>query len=665
MQQLRGPDEAQDKDSNLEETKIIFCSRTHSQLSQFVNELRKVKPPSSVALEHEDGADKIQEVIKHLSLGSRKNLCINPKVSRLRSALAINERCLELQKPGTLQEHKCTFLPSKENQTQVENFRDHSLAQIRDIEDLAGVGQSLGVCPYYASRAAINQSEIITLPYPLLLQRSAREALGLSVKNHVIIIDEAHNLMDAIAATYSVEVTLAQLDTAISQVTAYAQKFKNRLKGKNRVYVAQLTRLLGCIAECLRLTARRTQLNEAIISSAQIMSGKGVDQIKPHKLVQYLHASKLAHKVEGYSQAQQSQTERPDQSFWNNLQSFITVLMNPAGEGRFFFARNDGVMSVRYTLLDPREAFRDVVDDARAVILAGGTMSPMTDYADYLFSYLPEGRLRDFSFGHVIPPENLLAQVVAISPSNGEFEFTFEKRKSELMMQDLGRLVVGVCSVVPDGVVAFFPSYDYLAQVLNVWKQSNSAGGIFDLLSKTKLVFEESRAADKGTDELLCEYTQAVDTGNGALMLSVVGGKLSEGVNFSDKLGRAVLAIGLPFPNMHSAEWKAKIEQVEKVRYNQLAETSLPTQDCRAKAQAAGRDFYENACMRAVNQCIGRAIRHRNDYAAILLVDKRFASPRIHKKLPGWIRDSMKADAAPMTTVELERRLANFFARKS
>ena len=665
MQQLRGPDEAQDKDSNLEETKIIFCSRTHSQLSQFVNELRKVKPPSSVALEHEDGADEIQEVIKHLSLGSRKNLCINPKVSRLRSALAINERCLELQKPGTLQEHKCTFLPSKENHAQVENFRDHSLAQIRDIEDLAGVGQSLGVCPYYASRAAINQSEIITLPYPLLLQRSAREALGLSVKNHVIIIDEAHNLMDAIAATYSVEVTLAQIDTAISQVTAYAQKFKNRLKGKNRVYVAQLTRLLGGIAECLRLTASRTQLNEAIISSAQIMSGKGVDQIKPHKLVQYLHASKLAHKVEGYSQAQQSQTERPDQSFWNNLQSFITVLMNPAGEGRFFFARNDGVMSVRYTLLDPREAFRDVVDDARAVILAGGTMSPMTDYADYLFSYLPEGRLRDFSFGHVIPPENLLAQVVAISPSNGEFEFTFEKRKSELMMQDLGRLVVGVCSVVPDGVVAFFPSYDYLAQVLNVWKQSNSAGGIFDLLSKTKLVFEESRAGDKGTDELLREYTQAVDAGNGALMLSVVGGKLSEGINFSDKLGRAVLAIGLPFPNMHSAEWKAKIEQVEKVRYNQLAETSLPTQDCRAKAQAAGRDFYENACMRAVNQCIGRAIRHRNDYAAILLVDKRFASPRIHKKLPGWIKDSMKVDAAPMTTVELERRLANFFASKS
>jgi chromosome transmission fidelity protein 1 len=45
--------------------------------------------------------------------------------------------------------------------------------------------------------------------------------------------------------------------------------------------------------------------------------------------------------------------------------------------------------------------------------------------------------------------------------------------------------------------------------------------------------------------------------------------------------------------------------------------------------------------MRAVNQSIGRAIRHANDYATILLVDRRYAGPKIKGKLPKWIGDDV------------------------
>ena len=148
----------------IDDVKIYFCSRTHSQLAQFVQELRRVKLPEVSWLVEKGTSEecKLEDkvVVKHLPLGSRRNLCINPKVSRLSSLPAINERCLELQQPDTSQDHKCPFIPNNENETLVNDFRDHTLAKVRDIEDLGELGKKIGICPYYASRAAIKPSEV-------------------------------------------------------------------------------------------------------------------------------------------------------------------------------------------------------------------------------------------------------------------------------------------------------------------------------------------------------------------------------------------------------------------------------------------------------------------------------------------------------------------------
>ncbi len=71
-------------------------------------------------------------------------------------------------------------------------------------------------------------------------------------------------------------------------------------------------------------------------------------------------------------------------------------------------------------------------------------------------------------------------------------------------------------------------------------------------------LFREPRqAAD--LDQVLKDYATAIETNcapggrRGALLLSVVGGKMSEGINFCDGLGRCVVMVGLPYPSTTSA----------------------------------------------------------------------------------------------------------------
>jgi len=484
--------------------------------------------------------------------------------------------------------------------------------------------------------------------------------------------------MDAIAGIYSVSVTLDQVQQARAQLTVYLQKFRNKLKGKNRVYVAQTIRILDSILGYLKTISDDNKATDGLVDMLSIMSGRGVDQVNIFKLNTYLQESRLARKVDGYTTYAETvanytkagpkktfeKVPRQNVPVLMHVQSFLLSLMNPSAEGRFFYSQEDACVTLRYMLLDPTYHFKDIVEEARAVVLAGGTMSPMSDYEQHLLPYLDSTKIMTLSCGHVIPPSNLLAVPVVRASSGNEFDFTFENRNKEKTMVSLGHAILGTAQHIPDGVVVFFPSYSYLDVCIAAWKRLPAAGlkvTFWDHFTQTKPVFLEQRSQpnittqpvankESAVDSVLAAYSSAIASGNGrgALLFAVIGGTLSEGINFSDALGRGVVVVGLPFPNPHSAEWKAKMQ------YISAKETKRG-----GDGKAAARDFFENACMRAVNQCVGRAIRHKGDYAAIMMLDRRYGTKRIQDKLPKWIRGSLTNG---LGVRDVEKQLDQFFA---
>ena len=112
---------------------------------------------------------------------------------------------------------------------------------------------------------------------------------------------------------------------------------------------------------------------------------------------------------------------------------------------------------------------------------------------------------------------------------------------------------------------------------------------------------------------------------------------MSEGINFSDDLCRLVVMVGLPYPDKRDPVLQEKMAYLDNfTKLNE--ETNSLFEKEKQNFNINGNSYYQSLCMRAVNQSIGRAIRHANDYAAILLVDERYVNnDKIRNLLPTWI----------------------------
>uniref|UniRef100_A0AAX7TS85 Helicase ATP-binding domain-containing protein n=1 Tax=Astatotilapia calliptera TaxID=8154 RepID=A0AAX7TS85_ASTCA len=659
-----------DEDDELVEehvTKIYYCSRTHSQLAQFVHEVQKSPFSKDISV---------------VTLGSRQNLCINEEVRQLGSIQRINDRCMEMQKNKHEKHHHEEGVKRKRGPAKsvcpyykasaLQQMRDVVLGAVHDIEQLLKLGRETHSCPYYSTRLAIPPAQLVVLPYQMVLHEATRRAAGVQLKGQVLIIDEAHNLSDTLSCIHSAELSGAQLCCAHSQLSQYADRYKSRLKAKNLMYIKQILFVIEGLVRVLggkvgqSPQSQTTQPGTEMLTINNFLFKAQIDNINLFKVLQrYFEKSMISRKLGGFVEKyagsgvtlhthcnnkenrrteglnrylQTLQTDQQESvetekvlsaSPMMQVEGFFMALTNSNTDGRVV-VHKQGASSVKFLLLNPAVHFAQVLEECRAVIIAGGTMQPVSDFKqELLFSAgVGEERITEFSCGHVIPPENILPLVLCSGPSGQELEFTFQNRDTPRMMDETGRILSNICNVVPGGVVCFFPSYDYSKRIISHWE----ASGTLTRLANKKKIFQEPKKANQ-VEQVLNEFSRCIQRCSadcsgltGALLFSVVGGKMSEGINFSDDLGRCVVMVGMPYPNIKSPELQEKMSYLDK---------HLPHSQGRSPGQA----LIENICMKAVNQSIGRAIRHRGDYSSVVLCDRRYSRPATLSKLPTWIKD--------------------------
>lgn len=209
----------------------------------------------------------------------------------------------------------------------------------------------------------------------------------------------------------------------------------------------------------------------------------------------------------------------------------------------------------------------------------------------------------------------------------------------------LGRTISSLCPVIPHGLLVFFPSYSILNKCKSSWQEN----GIWSSIEQRKPIFVEPQTKEAFVNTMSGYYAKINQPNSkGAIFMAVCRGKVSEGLDFADINGRAVIITGLPYPPYMDPKVRLKKQYLSENR-------------TRENEMLSGDDWYFLEASRAVNQAIGRVIRHKNDYGAILLCDTRFHNPRQKKQLSGWIQGHLNAKIQNQTFGATIGELARFF----
>ncbi|KAF8407028.1 hypothetical protein HHK36_006152 [Tetracentron sinense] len=613
---------------------IVYTSRTHSQLKQVIQELKRTNYRPKMGV-----------------LGSREQLCIHDEVRTLRGRAQTNA-CHALCRKRANNNYCSHYNHVSDYVKKNPNLGDDPI----DIEDLVNIGRTRGPCPYYISRELHKAVDILFAPYNYLIDRGNRKSLSIQWQNSILIFDEAHNLESICADAASFDLPSSLLSACISEAKkcidisigrrAIEKSNEKTLNPDNfAILRALLLKLEKRIAE-VPIESKELGFTQPGPYIYELLADLNITHETATMLVDTIDEAALlledadsgSHKAKGTICRLESMSDILKIIFRDGDKThakFYRVHVQEVKANAVDAFKGMASRMLSWWCFNPGISMEEFSKmGVASIILTSGTLSPMNSFALELNIEFPI-RLEN---PHVISPNQIWAGVVPTGPSGCSFNSSYRNRDSLEYKQELGNAIVNFARIVPDGLLVFFPSYYLLDQCIGCWKNmghanSTNSSTIWERICKHKQPVVEPRQSLLFSSSIEDYMTKLNDTcTSGAVFFAVCRGKVSEGLDFADHAGRAVVITGMPFAMRTDPKVRLKREYLDQQDQPQKKECKGMT----------GEEWYSQQASRAVNQAVGRVIRHRLDYGAIIFCDERFTHSNHLGQMSLWLQPHIK-----------------------
>ncbi|TGO32665.1 hypothetical protein BHYA_0298g00130 [Botrytis hyacinthi] len=643
-----------------EHRKLIYCSRTMSEIEKALAELKALMKYRAEQLGH-------QEDFRGLGLTSRKNLCLHPSVKREKSGAVVDARCRSLT-AGFVKEKKerGEDVPVCIYHDNLDLLEPHNLIPngVWTLDGIMRYGEEHKQCPYFTSRRMMSFCNVIIYSYHYLLDPKIAERVSKELsKDCIVVFDEAHNIDNVCIESLSTDIT----DDSLRRATRGAMNLESRISDLRDSDSEKLKDEYAKLVEGLR-DADEARAEDAFMSNPALPDDLLKEAVPGNirraehfvvflkRFIEYLKtrmkvrqvisetpASFMAHLKE-YTYIEKKPLrfcaerltslvrtlELTNIEDYQPLQEVATFATLVATYEKGFLLILEPYESdtaevpnpvLHFTCLDAAIAIKPVFERFSSVIITSGTISPLEMYPKMLnFECVVQE-----SYPMTLARRSFLPMIVTRGSDQVAISSGFQVRNEPAVVRNYGNLLTEMSKLTPDGMVVFFPSYLYMESIISMWQGM----GILDEVWKYKLILVETPDAQE-TSLALETYRTACCNGRGAILLCVARGKVSEGIDFDHQYGRTVLCIGVPFQYTESRILKARLEflrETYRIREN---------------------DFLSFDAMRHAAQCLGRVLRGKDDYGIMVLADRRFLKKRT--QLPKWINQAILDSEVNLST---------------